>query len=145
MKTSKFLFVAALTILSLTRTNAIAQMNEQSVSEAVEKLRKAMIDPTDAQLQTLASDKLSYGHSSGKIENKAEFIRALVSNESDFKTIDLTDQTITLVNNTALVRHVLSAETANKGVAGSAHIAVLLVWVHQNGGWKLLARQAVKI
>ena len=145
MKISKFLFVAALTILSLTRTDTIAQMNEQSVSDAVEKLRKAMIDPTVAQLQTLASDKLSYGHSSGKIENKAEFIRALVSNESDFKTIDLTDQTITLVNNTALVRHVLSAETANKGVAGSAHIAVLLVWVHQNGAWKLLARQAVKI
>ena len=145
MKTSKFLFVAALTILSLTRTDAIAQVNEQSVSDAVEKLRKAMIDPTEAQLQTLASDKLSYGHSNGKMENKAEFIRALVSNESDFKTIDLTDQTITLVNNTALVRHVLSAETANKGVAGSAHLAVLLVWVHQNGAWKLLARQAVKI
>ena len=145
MKIVNFLFIAALAISSLTGTDAAAQMNEQSVADAVEKLRKAMIDPTEAQLQTLASDKLSYGHSSGKIENKAEFIRALVSNESDFKTINLTDQTITVVNNTALVRHVLSAETANKGVAGSAHIAVLLVWVHQNGGWKLLARQAVKI
>ena len=124
---------------------AVAQRSEQAVAQAVEKLRNAMIDPTDATLQALVSDKLSYGHSGGKLEDKAEFIRALVSGESDFKTIDLTEQTITLVDNTALVRHKLSAETANKGVTGTAHLAVLLVWIYQNKEWKLLARQAVKI
>lgn len=145
MKTLKLVFIAVLTICSLAATEASAQKNEQAVADAVDKLRKAMIDPTDATLQALVTDKLSYGHSNGKIEDKAEFIRALVSNESDFKTIDLTDQTITIVDKTAMVRHNLTAETANKGVAGSAHLAVLLVWVNQNGAWKLLARQAVKI
>ena len=145
MKITKLLIVAVLAIGSLTGPSATAQTNERAVTEAVEKLRKAMIDPTDAALQALAADKLSYGHSNGKMEDKAEFIRALVSGESDFKTITLTEQTVTLVDNTAMVRHTLSAETANKGVAGSAHLAVLLVWVNQNGAWKLLARQAVKI
>lgn len=145
MKIHKLLFVAVLVISSLTGINASAQKSEQAVADAVEKLRKAMIDPTDATLQAIASDKLSYGHSNGKIEDKAEFIRALVSGESDFKTINLTKQTITVVDNTAMVRHELSAETANSGTPGTAHLSVLLVWVHQNGGWKLLARQAVKI
>lgn len=145
MKIHKILFVTALAICSLTGLNASAQKGEQAVADAVEKLRKAMIDPTDATLQAIASDKLSYGHSNGKIEDKAEFIRALVSGESDFKTIDLTKQTITVVDNTAMVRHELSAETANSGKPGTAHLAVLLVWVKQTGGWKLLARQAVKI
>lgn len=136
------------TLLALTllmQPDAQAQNTDKAVAEAVEKLRKAMIDPTEASLNTLVSDKLSYGHSGGKVEDKAEFIRALVSNDSDFKTIDLTEQTIEIVDNTALVRHKLSAETANKGVASSAHLAVLLVWVKQKGDWKLLARQAVKI
>ncbi|HEY0111144.1 MAG TPA: nuclear transport factor 2 family protein [Fibrella sp.] len=144
MKTLLF-FVATLLIGGLSGTASFAQKNEQGVAAAVEKLRKAMIDPTDANLQTLVTDKLSYGHSSGKVEDKAEFIKALVSNDSDFKTIDLTEQTISIVDNTALVRHKLSAETANKGVAGSAHLAVLLVWVYQNNAWKMVARQAVKI
>jgi len=144
MKTS-LLFVATLAIFSLSDTAVYAQKNEKSVAEAVEKLRQAMIDPSDAALQGLVSDKLSYGHSGGKIEDKAEFIRALVSNDSDFKTIDLTGQTVVISEKTALVRHQLVAETANKGVAGSARLAVLLVWVFEKGNWKLLARQAVKI
>lgn len=145
MKIYKLLFVAALTIFNLIGTNVSAQKNEKAVADAVEKLRKAMIDPADATLQAIAADRLSYGHSNGKVEDKAEFIRALVSGESDFKTIDLTKQTITIVDNTAMVRHELSAETANSGTPGTAHLSVLLVWVNQNGGWKLLARQAVKI
>ena len=145
MKTRKLLILAVLVLCSVVGPAVSAQTNARPVTEAVEKLRKAMIDPTDAALQALAADKLSYGHSNGKIEDKAEFIRALVSSESDFKTITLTDQAVTVVDNTAMVRHTLSAETANKGVAGSAHLAVLLVWINQNGAWKLLARQAVKI
>ncbi|QJW90367.1 nuclear transport factor 2 family protein [Spirosoma taeanense] len=138
-------FLIAAVLLGGSITSAVAQKNEKGVADAVERLRKAMIDPTEVSLQAIASDKLSYGHSSGKIEDKAEFIRALVSNESDFKTIDLTEQTIALVDNTALVRHKLSAETANSGTPGTARLSVLLVWVYQQGGWKLLARQAVKI
>ena len=145
MKTFRAIFFTILTLGSLITTNAAAQKNEQAVADAVEKLRKAMIDPTEASLQALVSSNLSYGHSNGKIEDKAEFIRALVSNESDFKTMDLSQQTVTVVDNTALVRHTLSAETANKGVAGTAHLAVLMVWIKQKGDWILLARQAVKI
>lgn len=119
--------------------------DKQAVTQAVEKLRKAMIDPDKATLEAIASDELSYGHSGGNLENKAAFVEALVSGASDFKTIDLTEQTVTIVDNTAMVRHKLSAETNNKGVAGQVKLAVLLVWVKQKGDWKLLARQAVKI
>ena len=145
MKTTKILLAAIALLGSLLTTNAFAQKNEQGVAQAVEKLRKAMIDPTETGLQALASHKLSYGHSAGKVEDRAEFIRALVSNESDFKAIDLTEQTITVVDNTAMVRHKLSAETNNNGVAGTTRLSVLQVWINQNGAWKLLARQAVKI
>jgi len=124
----------------------LAQSNdEKAVAAAVENLRKAMVDPTKAALEKLTAPELSYGHSSGKVQNKAEFIDALVSGTSDFLNIDLTEQTIKIVGNTAIVRHVLSAATSDNGKAGNAHIAILLVWIKQNKEWKLLARQAVKI
>lgn len=119
--------------------------DEIAVTNAVEALKKAMIDADKTALENLAADGLSYGHSSGKVEDKAEFVRAIVSGESDFVTIDLTEQTIKIVGNSAIVRHKLFAKTNNKGQAGTANIAILLVWQKQKGRWKLLARQAVKI
>lgn len=138
-----------LTIIALCgmlATKGLAQGREQAdVAQAVQQLRQLMIDPDKAKLESLASNELSYGHSTGKIEDKKAFIEALTSGASDFKTIDLTEESITVVDNTAMVRHKLMAETANDGKPGQAKLAVLLVWVKQKGNWKLLARQAVKI
>lgn len=119
--------------------------DEQAVTAAVESLRKAMIDPDQAKLDKLVVDELTYGHSSGVIQNKAEFIEALVSKKSDFVTIDLTQQTVKVVGNTAWVRHILSATTNDGGKPGSTKLSILLVWIKQRGQWRLLARQAVKV
>ncbi|WP_420151211.1 nuclear transport factor 2 family protein [Spirosoma sp.] len=139
----KNILLALALIGSLLTTNVLAQ--DKAVAQAVENLRKQMIDPTQDGLSALASDQLSYGHSNGLIEDKKAFMAALISGESDFKTIDLTDQTITVVDNTAMVRHKLSAETNNSGKPGQAKLSVLMIWVKQKNDWKLLARQAVKI
>lgn len=123
-----------------------AQSKEESaVANAVETLRKAMIDADKATLEKCVADDLSYGHSNNKIEDKAEFVRAIISNELDFVTIDLTDQTIKIIGNNAIVRHKLMGTTNNNGQPGTAKLSVLLVWQKQKGSWKLLARQAVKI
>jgi ketosteroid isomerase-like protein len=119
--------------------------DETAVANAVEALKKAMIDADKIALEKIAADDLSYGHSAGKIEDKAEFVRAIVSNESDFVTINLTDQTIKIAGNVAIVRHKLAATTNNNGQPGTAKLSVLLVWQKQKGDWRLLARQAVKI
>lgn len=119
--------------------------DEQAVAQAVEKLRKAMIDPDKATLEGLTATQLSYGHSNGLIEDQAAFVKALLSGESDFVTINLSDQTITVVDKTAWVRHKLMADTKNSGTPGTAKLSVLLVFVKQKNEWKLLARQAVKI
>jgi hypothetical protein len=111
----------------------------------VETLRKAMIDPDKAVLEKIAHEDLSYGHSSGTIETKAMFMEALTSGASDFTKIDLTDQTVKVVGKNAIVRHKLFAETANKGVAGTTKLYVLLIFVKVKNEWKLLARQAAKI
>jgi len=119
--------------------------DEQAVAAAVESLRKALIDPDKATLDGLVVDELTYGHSNGNLQDKAAFEEALLNKSSDFVTIDLTQQTIKVVGNTAWVRHILSATTNDGGKPGTAHLSVLLVWVREKGHWRLLARQAVKV
>ena len=140
----KLIFILAVFCLNLTLIQA-QTADEMKVSEAVETLRKACIDPDKAFLEKILHEDLSYGHSSGLIETKTMLIESLVSNNSDFKTMDLTEQTIKVVGKTAIVRHKLMAETANKGVPSTAKLNVLLIFMKAKGEWKLLARQAAKI
>ena len=54
-----------------------AGMDDPTLVSAVEALRKALIDPDKAALDKLTMDELSYGHSSGLIQDKAAFEEAL--------------------------------------------------------------------
>lgn len=135
--------IALLLILGNTFSQA---QTDKEVERAVEVLRLAMIDPTEERLRALTSAELSYGHSSGLMENQTQFIEALVSGKSDFKSIIVSDQTIALPQkNLALVRHKLKGETLNGGTAGTLNLGVLLVWIKESGEWRLLARQAFKL
>ena len=140
----KLILISALFLLNFTFINA-QSADEMKVSETIATLRQAMIDANKAILAKVLHEDLSYGHSSGTIDTKAMFIESLVSGNADFKTIDLTEQTIKIVGKNAIVRHKLFAETANKGIASTAKLYVLLVFIKVKGNWVLLARQAAKI
>ena len=141
----KKLFFASLFVLTtITGLNAQTK-DEKDVADAVEKLKKAMVDGNRADLEGIVMDKLSYGHSSGHIDDKKEFVEKLASGASDFVSIDLSDQTISISGNTAIVRHKLDARSNDGGKPGEVHLFVLLIFQKDNKQWKLLARQAVKI
>jgi hypothetical protein len=144
LKTLMCFFIAL--VINIQKPFAQNSKSMTEVTNAVEQLRKAMVDADGTALDKLTSSELSYGHSSGKVQTKKEFVDDLVSGTSDFVSIDLTEQTIKVVDNTAIVRHILSAATNDKGKgAGTVKIGILLVWVKNKAQWQLLARQAVKI
>src|SRR5476651_1528090 len=118
-----------LVIVSGLAVGANAQSKEETqVANAVENMRKAMISGNKTELENVASDNLSYGHSSGKLQNKAEFVEAIVNKSSVFVSITLTDQTIKVTGNTAVVRHLLDAQTNDGGKPGNTKLGVLLVF-----------------
>jgi len=120
--------------------------DEKAVAEAVEKLRVAIIGAKEADLMKLTSPKLTYGHSNGLMEDQKEFIRALTSEESKFTKIDLSEQTITISGDVAMVRHKLIGDTHNKGKdPAPVRLGVLTVWQKVKGQWVLIGRQAFKL
>ncbi|WP_312394074.1 nuclear transport factor 2 family protein [Chryseobacterium sp.] len=132
-------FLMAVTI-SAQKTN-----DKDAVTAASEKLRLAMISGEKPELEALILPELTYGHSGGHIDDATEFVEKLVSKKSDFVTIDITNQKVDVVGNTAIVRHHLYATTADAGKApGDVTLDIILVWTKVKKDWKLLARQAVK-
>ena len=87
----------------------------KEVTAAIEQLRNAMISADGIQLDQLASHELTYGHSGGQMQNKQEFISSFTSGESIFVDIEISNQTVRVIGNTAIVRHILSAATNDKG------------------------------
>ncbi len=125
---------------------ARAQDATAAVTTAVEKLRVAMVTPNEAALKALVADDLSYGHSDGHLNTKDVFISDLMTGVSHFLSIELTEQTVRVVGDCAIVRHILSGATHDQGKPeGTVKLKVLMVWQNQGGEWKLLARQAVRI
>ncbi|RKR83024.1 uncharacterized protein DUF4440 [Mucilaginibacter gracilis] len=119
--------------------------SETEVAAAVEKMRLAMISGQKADLDAVASEDLTYGHSSGKLQTKTEFMDSFLTKASVFVAITLTDQTIKVTGNTAIVRHKLAATTADGGKPGTVNLGIILVFIKQHSQWKLLARQAYKL
>ena len=137
----------ALLIVSsfLLNTSLFAQSKaEKEVTDRVELLRLAMISADKAALDELTAKELTYGHSSALIEDKAAFMEALISKKSVFTTISLTNQTVQVIGDVAMVRHRLTGDTNNDNVPGKVDLTILLIWQKQKGIWKLLARQATK-
>jgi len=116
---------------------------EGAVSAAVEALRKAMIAANKSVLEKLTAAELSYGHSSGRVETKAEFIEALATGKSGFSAIELTGQTVSVVDKIAIVRHTFNATRRKEG--DKVKLFNLTIWMQQQDQWKLLARQAAKL
>ncbi|MES2653160.1 MAG: nuclear transport factor 2 family protein [Bacteroidota bacterium] len=139
-KISIFLLLVSVTMVLKAQTGA-----ESKVANAVEKLRLAMISGNRADLESIASKDLSYGHSSGKLEDFAAFVETIAGGKSDFVSIDFTKQTIKIAGKTALVRHELHAKTNDGGKPGEVHLGILLVWQKEGKDWKLLGRQAFKL
>lgn len=140
------IFLTLLVCSMISTTQALSQSaDEKAVASAVEKLRKAMVAGDAAILKSMAAEDLSYGHSNALLENREEFVDQFVTGKSVFKTIKLTDQTIKIVGDAAVVRHRLTADTNNSNIPGNVDLTILMVWKKQNGEWKLLARQAAKI
>ena len=131
-------------VLLVSSSSFAQSADEKEIAARVETLRNALMMPDKATLEDLAAEELSYGHSTGLVENKAAFVDALVTGKSKLSAVVFSDQTITFAGNAAIVRHKMTADLQNNNGITKVDIIVLLVWQKQNGKWKMLARQAAK-
>ncbi len=118
---------------------------EAAVTQAVEALRKATLGQDKAKLEALLAEQVSYSHSSGVIQNKAEMIKGVMTRKGTVKSIEFPELKVAVVGNAAISRHLWVSEGETDGKPTHIRIGILEVWQKQDGSWKLLARQGYKL
>jgi ketosteroid isomerase-like protein len=119
--------------------------DEAAVKQNVEALREALLKADKAQLERLSADQLSYGHSDGRVQDKAEFINGVMTRKATVKSITFPDLKISVAGDAAIARHLYESESETDGKPNSVKIGGLMVWQNQGENWKLLARQGYKL
>ncbi|MBC9798183.1 nuclear transport factor 2 family protein [Sinomicrobium weinanense] len=116
------------------------------VEAAVSEFNRALENPGREVLERLCSEKLTYGHSSGLVQDREAFIVDVLNGPFDFLEVTAPEQTITLSGNTAVVRHIFQASATRDGEPLEIRIGNMQIYkLSDEGQWLLLARQAYKL
>lgn len=133
-------------LLALIQQISAQNTDDLKIKFQVRELNRAIFETRDsAVLVELLHDSLSYGHSGGKVENRAEAIRNILSNPNRYENLQMTNEQLTIDGRTAIARHDFSALQTVQGKQSELHLRVMQVWVRNKSEWKLIGRQSVKL
>jgi len=130
------------TLLCIACLVVIAQNDPSEVVNQMKRFHELMVQ-NDTSIGQYIDDSLSYGHSSGWVENKTDFVSDLKS-RIDYHSIKEDSIIARVHGKLANVRFVGVYDSTLDGKRAEIRLKVLEVWVKKKKGWKLFARQAVR-
>ena len=130
------------TLLCITCLVVIAQNDPSEVVNQMKRFHELMVQ-NDTSIGQYIDESLSYGHSSGWVENKTDFVSDLKS-RIDYHSIKEDSIIARVHGKLANVRFVGVYDSTLDGKRAEIRLKVLEVWVKKKKGWKLFARQAVR-
>ncbi len=138
----------ALAVAAALATVSIAAMatgtDQDAINDAMNRLDTAIIARDVKTLNALTADNLTYGHSSGLVQDKKTFIDKIANGPSHNTRIDLSNVSTVVTGDVAVVRNHYSGTVESAGKQSDVDFDVLMTWKKQNGEWTLLARQGYK-
>ena len=139
---SVLLIVAILALLSPT---AAAQSAEDAVRSAEKAWAAAAARGDHAALSRLISDQLVYGHSTGLVENKSEYLEKIRTGARKYQSIEHKTMLVRVFGNTAMAHATLRFLGSNKDAPFDHLVMLLHVWVKEDGRWQLAGHQATQL
>jgi len=115
---------------------------EKDVLAAMDALKQAMIHKDGAALDKLLSSNLTYTHSGGQEQTKADVIQSITSGKSITEALEYTDTTVRIYGKIALVKGKVDLSHSKTNIV---HMNILHVWEKTPQGWHLVARQATRL
>jgi ketosteroid isomerase-like protein len=119
--------------------------DEKEVLAAMQEWRQAMLSRDRAALELIYAPGLSYTHSNGRQENKAEAIEAVMNGKERIASIEMTNTSVTVYGKTALVKCKVDLGLNNEGKSSIISLDVLHVWIKFSSRWQMVARQATRL
>jgi len=132
-------------VLLLNVVFADAQTDEAKLASTLKEFHQSLVKKNTVSINQQTDKALSYGHSNGWVETKAEVIKNLETGYTSYKSIKEDSLQVVINGNVASARFIGDYEVSlNGGNTVVYHLKVLEVWVKKGKRWLLFARQAVK-
>ena len=110
----------------------------------MKEFHQALVNKNTVSINQQTDKALSYGHSNGWVETKAEMMKNLETGFISYQSFK-EDSISVLINGTmANVRFVADITATMKETTNTYHLKVLEVWVKKSKRWVLFGRQAIK-
>lgn len=123
---------------------AHAQTDEEKLTATLKEFHQALVNKNTVSINQQTDKALSYGHSNGWVETKADVIRDLETGYLVYHSYKEDSLTIMMNGSVANVRFVADINATLNGNNNTIHLKVLEVWVKKGKRWLLFARQAVR-
>lgn len=140
MKILSFISLLLISVVGFAQTS-----EEEKLTATVKEFHQALVNKNTISINQQTDKALSYGHSNGWVETKADMIKDLETGYISYQGIK--EDSIIIIMNGAManVRFLGDYKATLKGAASNFRLRVLEVWVKKSKRWILFARQAVKI
>jgi Domain of unknown function (DUF4440) len=122
----------------------LAQTDEEKLKATVKEFHQALVNKNTISINQQTDKALSYGHSNGWVQTKADVIKDLETGFISYGEIKEDSIVIMINGNMANVRFLANITAKMKETTSNFKLRVLEVWVKKSKRWVLFARQAVK-
>ncbi|MEO7488893.1 MAG: nuclear transport factor 2 family protein [Ferruginibacter sp.] len=116
----------------------------EKLTATIKAFHLALVNKNTIAINQQTDKALSYGHSNGWIQTKADVIKDLESGYISYQDIKEDSITITMNGNMANVRFLGDYKATLKGAASNFRLRVLEVWVKKSKRWVLFSRQGIR-
>ncbi len=111
----------------------------REVLAAEDRRYRAMTDADLAVLDELCADELSYAHSNGARDTKAEYLEKVRSGYYVYETVDHPVERVEVLGDCAMVVGRMRSDLRVQGTPKTIDNLALAVWTRAADGWRLLA------
>jgi hypothetical protein len=123
---------------------AHAQTVEEKLTATLKEFHQALVNKNTASINQQTDKALSYGHSNGWVQTKADVIKDLETGYLVYHSYKEDSLNITINESMANARFVADINATLNGNTNTIHLKVLEVWVKKGKRWLLFARQGVR-
>ena len=113
--------------------------DEKAVLAAEDRRYQAMLDGDLESLDALCADELSYTHSNGVRDTKAEYFGKLREGYYVYHRIDHPVERLEIAGDAAVVVGRMTADLRSGGAEKTIDCLAIAVWTRSAGTWRLLA------
>lgn len=125
---------------------ALSRAGDQEDVRAADLRRiSALIHADRAALDAVLADDLSYGHSDGRLQTKAELLAALAGGSVTYQSYDGPPPAVRIQGSMALLSGIAELEATARGTKVKLWLRYLAVYEKRDGAWRLAAYQSARL